>query len=211
MQQAVNEWRSLNNLNSVEATQLWLEKHYLSLEELGELISAEVLAKKLARHLFENKVETYFIDYQIDYMQVSMYEIILDNEDLAMEIFYAIDEAEMSFFEAAYKYIRDTELSRKGGYRGTLYRKDLKPEITAAVFGANPPQILKPINTSTGVHLIRVEEITKPLLDDGMRHKIIDELFDTWLTQQIRQFEVKIDSTSIVRSTDTNSINVCHK
>lgn len=142
LQQAVNEWRSRNNLSSVEATQLWLEKHYLSLEELGELISAEVLAKKLALHLFENKVETYFIDYQIDYMQVSMYEIILDNEDLAMEIFYAIEEAEISFFEAAYKYIRDTELSRKGGYRGTLYRKDLKPEIAAAVFGANPPQNL---------------------------------------------------------------------
>lgn len=193
LQQAVNDWRSTNKLNSIEATQLWLKEHYLSLEELGESISANILADKLARYLFGNKVESYFLDYQLDYMQVSMYEIILEDEGIAMELSYAMGEKEISFFDVAYQYIEDTELSRKGGYKGTLYRKDLKPEISAAVFAVNPPQILKPIVTSTGIHLIRVEEIIKPQLDDSMRQKITSELFDAWLAQQVEQFEVKID------------------
>ena len=193
LQQAVNDWRSTNKLSSIESTQSWLKEHYLSLEELGESISANILADKLARYLFENKVESYFLDYQLDYMQVSMYEIVLDNEGIAMELFYAMNEEEISFFDAAYRYIRDTELSRKGGYKGTLCRKNLKPEISAAVFATNPPEILKPIVTSTEIHLIRVEEIIKPKLDYVMRQKIISELFDAWLMQQVEQFEVKIN------------------
>ena len=197
LQQAVNNWRSQNSLDSVEATQLWLQAHYLSLEELGELISANVLSKKLAQHLFKNQVESYFIDYQVDYMQASIYEIVLDDEGIAMELFYAINESEISFFDAAYKYIQDIELSRRGGYKGTLYRKDLKPEISAAVFAANPCQTLKPILTSIGVHLIRVEEIVKPRLNDTLYQKIIDDLFDVWLKQQVRQLKVEIDFSRI--------------
>jgi parvulin-like peptidyl-prolyl isomerase len=68
----------------------------------------------------------------------------------------------MSFHEVAYQYIQDTSLRRSRGYRGIVRRKDLKPEISAAVFAAKPPQLLKPIVTSSGVHLILVEEIIQP-------------------------------------------------
>ena len=194
LQQAVDSWRLVNQLDSIEATQLWLQQHHLSLEELGELISATVLSSKLAQHLFQDKIASYFVDYQIDYMQAAMYEIVLDDEGMAMELSYAMDEGEISFFEAAYQHIQNPGLSRIGGYRGTTYRKDLKPEISAAVFSASPPDLLEPIVTSEGVHLIKVEELIRPQLDDVMCHRIVSELFDTWLTQQVRQFEVKFEA-----------------
>jgi parvulin-like peptidyl-prolyl isomerase len=78
-----------------------------------------------------------------------------------MELFYGIQEGEMSFYDVAHQYIQDTELCRKGGYRGMVQRKELKPEISAAVFAANPPQVLKPIVTSKGVHLILLEELVQ--------------------------------------------------
>ena len=196
LQQAVDSWRLSNQLDSIEATQSWLQQHYLSLEELGELISATVLSFKLAQHLFQDKIEPYFVDYRLDYMQASIYEIVLNDEGIAMELSYAISEGEISFFEAAYDYIQNTELSRRGGYKGAVYRKDLRPEISAAVFAANPPQILKPIVTSNGVHLIRVEELTQPQLDGTTRQKIISELFNAWLAQQVHQFKIRIDFSS---------------
>ena len=126
-------------------------------------------------------------------MQVAMYEIVLDDEGIAMELSYAINESEISFFEAAYQYIQDLELSRRGGYKGAIYRKDLKPEISAAVFATTPPQILKPIVTSSGVHLIKVEQLIRPQLDDITHQKILSKLFSAWLAQQIKQFEVKMN------------------
>ena len=121
-----------------------------------------------------------------------MYEVVLDDEDLAIELFYGIQEGEMSFYEVAHQYIQDTELRRKGGYRGIVRRKELKPEISAAVFAAKPPQVLKPIVTSSGVNLILVEEIIQPELDAKLGSQIMFNLFDEWLQQQIEQVEFNV-------------------
>jgi parvulin-like peptidyl-prolyl isomerase len=194
LQQAADNIRLINNLQRAEDAWLWMQKHQLSIEEFEELVRATVVSSKLAQHLFANKVEPFFIEHQLDYAQAVMYEVVLDDEDLALELFYALQEGEISFPEIAHQYIQDTELRRCGGYRGKLSRKDLKPEVSAAVFAATPPQILKPVLTSKGVHLILVEEVIQPKLDDRLRHKILSDLFSTWLKQQLQQTEMVLSS-----------------
>jgi parvulin-like peptidyl-prolyl isomerase len=96
----------------------------------------------------------------------------------------------MSFFEIAQQYIEDTELRRRGGYRGIVRRKEMKPEISAAVFAANAPQILKPIVGAKGVYLIWVEEVIQPQLDEKLRYQILSDLFKLWVKQQVEEVEV---------------------
>lgn len=195
LQKAADNLRIINNLKRADETLAWLEKHCLSVDEFEEVASISVLSSKLAQHLFQDKVEPFFIEHQLDYAQVVMYEVVLDDEDLAMELFYAIAEGETSFHDVAHQYIPDPELRRIGGYRGVLHRKDLKPEISAAVFAATPPHILKPIVTSKGVHLILVEELIEPKLDDRLHQKILSELFSLWLKQQLDQIEIVLSSS----------------
>ncbi|WP_287249131.1 peptidylprolyl isomerase [Moorena sp. SIO4E2] len=114
-----------------------------------------------------------------------IYEVIIDDQDLAMELFYGIQEGEMSFYDVAHQYIQDKELRRYGGYQGVVTREQIKPEISAAVFAAKPPEVLKPIVTSKGVHLILVEEIIEPQLDDKLRSQILLNLFYEWTKQQV--------------------------
>lgn len=193
LQQAADNLRLMSNLRSADATVSWLQKHSLSLDDFEELVYGSVVSSKLAQRFFADKVESFFVEHQLDYAQVVIYEVVLDDEDLAMELFYALQEGEMGFHEVAHQYIQDTELRRTGGYRGILQRKDLKPEISAAVFAATPPQIIKPIVTSKGVHLILVEEIIQPKLDEMLRYKLVSYLFYEWLKGQIEQFEVEVD------------------
>jgi len=190
LQKAADSLRLISKLNSAEETKVWLQKNGLSLDDFEELIYNNVISGKLAHHLFADKVEPFFVEHQLDYAGVVMYEVVLDDEDLAMELFYAVQEGEMSFYEVAHQYIQDTELRRKGGYRGIVQRKELKPEISAAVFAATPPQVLKPIMTSSGVHLIFVEEIVEPELDNKLHYQILSDLFQEWLNQQIEQLKV---------------------
>ena len=190
LQQAADNFRLANKLNNTDETWSWLKKHGLSLEEFEESVRNQVISAKLAQHLFASQVEPFFVEHQLDYAGVVIYEVVLDDQDLAMELFYALQEGEMSFHEVARQYIQDVELLRAGGYRGILSRRQLKPEIAAAVFAANPPEILKPIVTSQGVHLILVEEIIQPQLDDTLCMTILADLFSTWLKQQIKQFEI---------------------
>jgi hypothetical protein len=190
LQKTADNIRLVNKLLRADDAWAWLKKHHLSLEDFEELIYTTVISGKLSQHLFADKVELFFIEHQLDYLQVVMYEIILEDEELAMELFYELQEGEINFYEIARQYIQDAELRRTGGYRGLLHRKDLKPEISAAVFAATPPQILKPIVTSSGVHLILVEEIIQPQLDNLLCQKIMSDLFDSWLRQQIEQAEI---------------------
>lgn len=200
LQQSADGVRLFNNLQSAHETWLWLQKHSLSLDEFEELVRLTVISSKLATHLFADKIQPFFIEHQLDYAQVVMYEVVLEDEDLVLELFYAIQAGETTFHEVARQYIQDNELRRMGGYRGMLYRKDLKPEVSAAVFAATPPQILKPVMTSKGAHLILIEEIIKPELNEALRYKILSELFTDWLKKETEQLDILVQLDSLSTS-----------
>ncbi len=190
LQQAADSLRLANKLIKAEDTWAWLEKHYLSLDNFEEIAQINLLSAKLANHLFADQVEPFFYAHQLDYTAAVTYEVILDDEDLALEIFYALQEGEISFQEIARQYIENAETRRAGGYQGIRQRSDFRPEIASAIFAANPPQILKPIITPKGVHIIMVEEIIKPQLNEQMRLKIMGELFTNWLKKQVNTLEI---------------------
>lgn len=190
LQQTADALRLISKLETAEDTWAWLEKFSLTLDDFEQIAYTNFISAQLANHLFADKVERYFFEHQLNYAGAALYEVVLDDEDLAIELFYAIKEDEISFYDVARQYVQDKELRRKGGYKGIVHRKDLKPEISAAVFAAKPPQLLKPIVTSKGVHLILVEELIQPNLDDKLRATILSDMFSEWLKQQIEQFTI---------------------
>ncbi|BCL38785.1 peptidylprolyl isomerase [Nostoc sp. MS1] len=190
LQQAADSMRFANGLLKADDTWNWLDKHYLTIDDFEEIAKINSLYVKLAEHLFADKVEPFFYANKIDYTGAVTYEVIIDDEDLALELFYALQEGEISFQEIARQYVQNPEIRRAGGYQGIRYRQDFRPEIAAAVFAASPPQLLKPIITPKGVHIINVEEIIEPELDEQRRIQIIKIFFSGWLEQKIAEMEV---------------------
>lgn len=199
IQQAADNLRVAKKLVKASDTLEWLKKHHLSINEFEELVQTNILAAKLAHHLFAKQVETFFFAHQIDYVAAVTYEVVLDNYNLALELFYALQEGEISFPEIARQYIQIPELRHMWGYQGIRRRVDFHPEIAAAVFACTAPQMLKPIAISSWVYLIWVEEIIHPKLDKQLREKIQQDLFAAWLKQQIEQLEIaiQIDDSNI--------------
>jgi parvulin-like peptidyl-prolyl isomerase len=190
LQQAADQFRHVNQLQSTQATFDWLERHQLTVDDFEEMIQSNVLFTKVAEHLFAEKVKPYFYEYRLRFEQAVLYEVIFEDEDLALECFYAIQEQETSFPEMAHRYIQNQELRRVGGYRGAISRQDLKPEISPAVFAATPPALLKPIITAQGIHLIFVEEIISAHLTEALKAQIQSELFRNWLKEQTQKIEI---------------------
>lgn len=190
LQKTADYLRIAQKLTSSDETWKWLHHHGMSLDDFEESIYNLVVTTKLAQHLFTEQIEAFFYENQLNYSSVSIHEIVLEDEDLAMELFFAIAEGEISFSEVAQQYIQDTELKRCGGYRAKLSRQELKAEIAVAIYACEPPQLLKPVLTSKGVHLIFVDEIIQPQLDEKLREKILLELFMQWLEQQVSEVTV---------------------
>jgi hypothetical protein len=90
LQKATDRFRCQHQLESSEATWRWLQRHELSLDDLELRIRDQVMAAKLAEHLFAEQVESYYGEHQLDYTQAVLYEVILEDYHLAMELFYSI-------------------------------------------------------------------------------------------------------------------------
>lgn len=187
VQQAADNFRLSRNLKQAKDTWQWLQERGLSLDEFEAMVEGMVLSDKVAHHLFAEEVERHFASRMLDYHQVIIYEIFLNDKDLARELFYIVQAGEEDFYTLAHKYNSDEQLRRTGGYRGLLRRQDLKPEVSAAVFAANPPQVLNPIETAKGIHLILVEEIVEPQLDEPLKQQILSDLWAGWLKQRVKE------------------------
>ncbi|TVP63065.1 MAG: peptidylprolyl isomerase, partial [Nodularia sp. (in: Bacteria)] len=104
IQQEGDNLRLAKKLVKAQDTLTWLEKNYISVNEFEESVHNKILSKKLANFLFTSEVERFFYQHQLDYVAAITYEIIFDDKDLALEMFYAVEEGEISFPEIARLY-----------------------------------------------------------------------------------------------------------
>lgn len=190
LQQKSDSLRIAKKLYTTEDTLAWLKEQYLTLDDFEELVRLEVTIEKLMQNLFTAEVEPFFYKHQQDFVGAVMYEVFLNDNDLALDLFYSLTENEITFNQVVNDHISDPQQRRLGGYKGIVTRQNLRPEISSAIFAAQPPQIIRPIITSVGVHLIYVEEIIQPVLNDLLRSQILHQLFNNWLKQEMVEMEV---------------------
>jgi parvulin-like peptidyl-prolyl isomerase len=185
LQSGADRFRASNKLESANATERWLQDRMLTVDDFEQLVTTNLLTYKVAERLFDSQVAPYFHQHILDYAAAIIYELLVTDKNLAIELYYAIQEGDMTFGDVAKRYGQTKEIQQRAGYQGLVPRQKMLPEVSAAVFAAQPPQILEPIATAKGIYLIWVEELVQPQLDDALREQIRWELFQEWLQKKI--------------------------
>ncbi|MBD2345890.1 peptidylprolyl isomerase [Anabaena subtropica] len=180
-----NRQRREKRLEKAADTMAWLEDQLVSPEDWEMGIRDRLLSQKLANFLFADKVEAFFIQNQLEFEQVSLYQIIVDSEQLAQEIYYQIEDDEISFYEAAYLYNIDDFRRQKCGYEGKVYRFALPSNIAAVIFRTSPKQLVGPLQTEQGYHLFMVEEFVSAELTLERYQEILGNMFHQWLVTEL--------------------------
>lgn len=188
IQAEADRFRYDYKLESASQTFEWLEDQLLTPEEWEAGIYERLLAKKLAEELLGQQVEAYFFQNKVQYDQAILYRILVPYNTLAQEIFYQIEEEEISFFEAAHLY--DVEEGRRlaCGFEGKVTRWQLKPDVAAWVFGAAPQQVIGPIPSGQHFELLMVEDFLPADLTPDVRQQILSQLFEEWLDSEFNHF-----------------------
>jgi parvulin-like peptidyl-prolyl isomerase len=172
-------------LEKASQTLAWLAEEMISPEEWEAGMRDRLLAKKLAESLFSREVEKTFAQNKLDYEQILLYQIVVPYQKLAQELFYQIEEEEISFYEAAHLYDIDERRRHLCGYEGKLHRWSLKPDIASAIFSAQPGELIGPFATEQGYHLFLVEEFIPAELTPERSKEIIDKMFKQWLSGEL--------------------------
>lgn len=178
--------RHEKRLESASDTMTWLADQMIAVEELEIGIRDHLLAEKLADYLFNQDVEKFFAQNKIDFEQVLIYQIVVPYPKLAQEILYQVEEAEISFYEAAHLYDIDERRRYHCGYEGKLYRWNLKPAIAAVVFNSRKVgELIGPVTVDKQSHLLMVEQFIPAELTPEIYQSIRQRLFKQWLDGEL--------------------------
>lgn len=180
-----DQLRREKRLEKAADTIAWLADQMISVEDLEAGISARILTQKLAEHLFSKEVEKIFVQNKLQFDQIILYQIVVAKPQLAQELFYQIQEGEISFFDAAHLYDIDENRRHLCGCEGKVYRWGLKPDIAVAVFSAQPGEVIRPIQTDRGYHLCMVEKFLPAELTPQRYQEILHNLFNEWLSNEV--------------------------
>ena len=172
-------------LEKAADTLAWLTDRLIAPEDWEAGIRAQLLSKKLAEHLFAKDIEKVFGQNKLNFDQVLLYQIIFSDAKLAREIFYQLEEREISFYEAAHLYDIDEKRRNQCGCEGKIDRWKLKADLSAAVFGAKIGEVIGPITSPQGVHLLMVEELIPAELTPERHQEIMDKMFQEWLDGEL--------------------------
>ena len=185
IQAEANRQRHEKRLEKAADTLAWLAAQMITVDDWEAGIRDRLLTQKLAECLFAKEAEKFFAQNRLDFEQILLYQIIVPYEKLAQELFYQIEEREISFYETAHLYDIDERRRYQCGYEGKLYRWSLKPDIAAVVFSARPGGVIGPIKTERGYHLFRVEEFISTELTAEITQEIINKMFKEWLASEV--------------------------
>jgi parvulin-like peptidyl-prolyl isomerase len=105
---------------------------------------------------------------------------------LAQELYFRILEGENSFAEVARDHSEGPE-SRSGGVLGPVSVSQPHPAISKLLSVSQPGQLWSPRPLAEWFVIIRLEKFLPAQLDEPMRRRMIEEMFENWLREQMAQ------------------------
>jgi parvulin-like peptidyl-prolyl isomerase len=185
IQEDANRMRYELRLESADRTLEWLNEQLSTVEDWEIGIRDRLLAKKLQNALFTDDIERVFVQSRLDFEQILLYRIRVPYQPLAQELYYQIEEAEISFYEAAHLYDMDEQRRLRCGYDGRLHRWDFEPDVAAALFGSSVGAVLGPFPVSQGYDLLMVSDFIPAELTDETRDLILERMSREWLESEL--------------------------
>jgi parvulin-like peptidyl-prolyl isomerase len=190
LQKAADDFRIKHRLTSAKSTEEWLKMNHLSLDDFESIIRFQIIRDRLEEVVSSEQVEKYFYDHQTDYDFVVLYEVVFKDKEIATELYYAIREGEVDFWDVTNRYIEDVDLRRKRGFLGRIRRRDISSELLPVFSISNVPQVVKPIITAKGCHLFWIDELEKAELNAETYKEIQSQIFVDFIREKFIHYGV---------------------
>lgn len=106
------------------------------------------------------------------------------DEGISRELYFRLLEGEQSFSELAQQYSQGPE-AKTGGKVGPIPLSLPHPQIAKLLRRSSAGQLHPPVKIDNWFVLIRLEQFVSGVLDAKLRQRLLDELYEEWLSKQI--------------------------
>jgi parvulin-like peptidyl-prolyl isomerase len=191
---AIAQFCQQRQIVSEEQLQEWAKSQYLTREQLETLIVKGTKLEKFKQETWGEQLENYFLKRKGQLDRV-LYSLIRTNDvGIAQELYFRLQENESSFGELARRYSQGPE-AETGGLLGPVEMSTPHPQIGQVLASSQPGKILSPVRVGNWYVILRLEKMIQAQLDEPMRQRLFNELFQSWLKEQIEE-KVKIENTT---------------
>jgi parvulin-like peptidyl-prolyl isomerase len=180
LQTAGDTFRLEHKLLGVSETLAWLQQQRITVDDWSRGTKLELLTKKLKEYLFGDAVDSHYLSNFKDYQRVALSQILVSDLTEAKKVTYAIQESNESFCALALEYSKGKQSKRNGGFVGVRFLSELMPEIVQAIAQAKEGEVIGPIHTKLGYHILRIEK-RFPAEFNESREQVLESLFQDWL------------------------------
>lgn len=174
-----------NQLTDELAKQLWLKQQRMSQDFLETVFIPRLLKiEKFKHQTWHHKLESYFLQRKRSLDQAIYSVIWLQDAEIAQELYFRIHEKEQSFAELAREYSQSSE-AQLNGIMGPIELGTLHPQLAHLLATSRPGQLLHPISIENWLLIIRLETLIPAQLNLTMRQRLLSELFESWVQEQM--------------------------
>ena len=180
LQAAGDAFRLEHKLLGASETLAWLGRERISVEHWSQGIRVSQLTQKLKEHLFGETVDNHYITNRDDYPRVALSQILVRDLTEALKIAQALRAENASFCALALEHSRGKQSQQNAGFMGIRFLAELLPEIAKAFAEAKEGEVVGPIQTKLGYHILRIEKWFSAELGE-VREQVLESLFQAWL------------------------------
>ncbi len=201
LQAAADGFRHRYKLLSASETHSWLSKQKITAHDWSEGLKMEQVTKKLEEHLFGAQVDSHYLNNRDTYKRAAFSQILVSSEAEAQRLAHAIREENASFNALALEHSRGLISRANAGFVGVRFFGELRPELAQAMSEAKEGEIVGPIQTKLGYHIVRIEKWFPTELTIAQRKRMLAALLK--LTMANIEITASSDGTELLADNES--------
>lgn len=184
-----------NQLYTAAQKQAWADSHGMTPEDLVEVATRKLKIEKFKIERWGNAMKCYFLKRKAQLDKVSFSIIRITDKNLAQEIYFRVQNQEQPFAELARQYSEGAEAAA-GGVVAPIELEFLPPAIAQLLQNRQPSELLPPMTINGKVVIIKINSVIPATLDVMTQQRLINEQFQAWLQQQIKERGIALNNLS---------------
>ncbi len=166
--------------------QAWMSHYGLTASQLEIITLRKLKLEKFKQATWGHKLESYFFQTKSKLDKVIYSLLRTQDIGIAQELYFRIQANEQSFADVAREYSLGPE-AQTGGLVGPIELNALHPAMVQMLSTSQPDQVLPPTRIAEWFVILRLEKFIPAQLDESIKARLLNELFETWLQEQKKQ------------------------
>ena len=179
-----------HQINSDDDRATWLQQNNFTLAQFEHLVLRTIKLDRFKQASFAGKVDSYFLQRKSQLDRATYSLLRVRDIYLAQELFFRLQAGETTFPELVKQYSQGQE-AETGGSVGPQELSTPHPTLAQKICSLKPGQLAPPFQVADWFVVVRLDKYFPAQLDEKMRGRLVEELYNRWIQQQLNQLAVE--------------------